>query len=368
MPASLRMATDADVPRLMRFIDEHWQKNHILSRDEALLRWQFRAAGASGGVTVLLGVEGDEIAGMMGLLPAPFCDDGRERSGISLANWVARPEWRHEGLGLKLLRATFEAGYDYVGGLGVGAKAEPLYRAMRVGWHADLPRWAAVVDEKQFRSLAAACGPTFPTAAVGNWVETRASSSGSRLRIVEPDAALWAEWDRVWSRRLAPGRIGVWKSAAYLRWRFLEHPTFRYVVRMALDDEGAPAGLAVHRVVEVRDRQERVLRLVDLLADDASGPDLASEALASAARAGVAFAEFQCSDERVGPWLEAAGFVRESTRVCHLPSLFQPLDHRVSRLNMWGKIAFPHAGASAAYFAKPGVYFTRADADQDRPS
>ena len=36
----LRFASEADLPKIKSFIDDHWKKGHILAHDTELIRWQ----------------------------------------------------------------------------------------------------------------------------------------------------------------------------------------------------------------------------------------------------------------------------------------------------------------------------------------
>ena len=37
----IRLAVYNDIPLIMRFIDEHWKKGHILAANRTLFEWQY---------------------------------------------------------------------------------------------------------------------------------------------------------------------------------------------------------------------------------------------------------------------------------------------------------------------------------------
>jgi hypothetical protein len=145
------------------------------------------------------------------------------------------------------------------------------------------------------------------------------------------------------------GFVGACRDAEFVRWRYREHPRFRYEVI---------EGRTAYRIEPVADSSATVMRIVDFLGDDR----LATRLAEAAERAGVVFADFACSSARFGRSLEGAGFERE--RATALPARFQPLDFsdRPIVSCFWGA---PRLGID---FAAGDLYVTRADSDLDRPN
>nr|MBA3347678.1 hypothetical protein [Actinomycetota bacterium] len=124
--------------------------------------------------------------------------------------------------------------------------------------------------------------------------------------------------------------------------------------------------LLVHRVETVRDLDVQVVRVVEALGDESAIAALAGELARESTAAGVAFADFYCTSGRFAAGLERAGFVAESSLATPFPGRFQPLALGSAPLTAALRL---HAGdAGADPFAGEGVYFTRSDCDQDRPS
>jgi hypothetical protein len=107
---------------------------------------------------------------------------------------------------------------------------------------------------------------------------------------------------------------------------------------------------------------------VEFLSDDVAADLLGSAVLQDALEAGVAFADFYCTSEKLAKPLEASGFVREDLIPQPLPNLFRPLEFERERLNgaLWVK-----PGCSIdqdGLWTSDELYLTRSDCDQDRPN
>jgi hypothetical protein len=175
-------------------------------------------------------------------------------------------------------------------------------------------------------------------------------------------------WDELWQRELAPRFHGVCRDAAFLRWRYLEHPRWKYAIWVARrSSDGVPRGIAVSRIEPLAGRLESVYRILDLVAADAECGAALAHALSTDARQhGAAFADFYCTRAASAAPLEALGFVREARLPRPLPVLFQPLDFRPHAINA----AFWMRGRTdaAEVFSHPDLYVTRIEGDQDRPN
>jgi hypothetical protein len=372
-PVSISWCPVERVPALQALIDEHWRRGHILARDRELLEWQFRDTADPARLTVLLAEYEGTPVGMLGVIPCGFCVRGQRVSGLWLAMWLTTPEWRARRLGLRLLQRLFVAQNDVIASVGVNVEtAGGIYRALGFSLCELIPRWIRVISPEPLDSLLADLWDKYPAGVRQQWLATaRREDAGpaSSVRLLSWDEELAGRWDEVWQRDFAPRLIGTWRDAAYLRWRYVDHPRYRYELRFAEDPAtGALAGLTVYRIETVRDRSERVLRVVEFLCGESVAASLARAVVEAAEATGVAFADFFCASPVFAAGLEAAGFVREESLPAALPSRFQPLDAARTRLNgvFWAQPAI--TGDQAAFFQTADLYVTRADGDQDRPS
>ena len=327
------------MPELQRFIDAHWQRGHVLARDPALLTWQHRRRDDPARLAVLVAEESGSFLGMLGFVEFDACVHGERVPGGWMTNWLVVPEARGRRLGLELVEAALGSQYEFIGALAANSATEHILG--RYGFEARaMHRWVSVFDEEALRELLA--GRPYPDAAWQAWARGQtqrlSTESGS-----EPQTST-----------VSVPAVAACRDAAFLQWRYEQHPSFRYEL---LRDS---SGFAAFRIEEVRDSSLTVMRIVDFL----GGPGLAAKLAETAQAAGVVFADFSCTSAQFGAALEQAGFQREDRLPAELPGRFQPLDFsdRPIVSCFW---AAPRLGVD---FEADGLYVTRADSDLDRPS
>jgi hypothetical protein len=335
-----------EVALVQDFIETHWRAGHRLARDGELLRWLYRHPDDDRLLSVLACRDGGRLVGMLGLVQRPFCWLGRALPASWIALWLAAPEARERQAGLALLEDALSR-FDVLACLGLNDDAERIYRALRFHVVRPLPRLVRAVDPRAFARLAseadavlaATARPVPPSTEVVSW-----------------EAGAAALWQRTWECQIAPRFVGTARDAAFLRWRYVEHPSYRYVVRFA----AGAAALVVHRVEDVAGDRGRVVRFLEALGDPTAVAALVELALAEAPDA--ALADFTCSSREAAEPFLRAGFVPEDRVRRPPPDRFQPL----------GRSAHGLAGAfrrrDTAAFAGVPLYVTRGDGDQDRPS
>jgi len=345
---------------LQAFFDEHWQRGHILARDAELVRWQHRLPDHPDRVSMLVAREEGQIVGVLGMILVGFCWRGRCIPGGWLAGWIVTPHARSRQTGLRLLRhATGSLELSFIGVTGINEKALRIYRALGFSICESIPRWVRVISDDALARLLAGRGSplrepvTAPAMITG--LQTAAWSD-----------VLAQRWDDAWRKRIAPQLIGTWRDAAYLRWRYLEHPRFSYSVRFAHDNDGAVRGMAVHRVAEALGSRGRVVRLLELLGDDETMTTLAADAVACGAKAGAAFADMYCTADAVAGPLASCGFTLSPGESDNLPALFEPIDFNETRLTGAFSVGQEFDGSKLLHSG--ALYVTRSDSDQDRPN
>jgi GNAT superfamily N-acetyltransferase len=327
------------LPELQRLIDEEWRSGHVLARDAALLRWQHGRRDDPERLAVLVAEEAGRLLGMLGFIEFDACVGDARVPGGWMTNWLVVPEARGRRLGLELVEAALGSQYEFIGALAANSATEHILG--RYGFETrGMHRWVRVFDVEALRELLA--GKAFPDEAWQAWARGQtqrfSTESGS-----EPQTST-----------VPVPAVAACRDAAFLRWRYEEHPAFRYEV---LRDS---SGFAAFRIEEVRDSRLKVMRIVDFL----GGPALAAHLAEAAQQAGVVFADFSCTGARFGATLEDAGFQREDRLPGELPGRFQPLDFsdRPVVSCFW---AAPRLGVD---LGGEDLYVTRADSDLDRPS
>jgi hypothetical protein len=373
---------EEDVPVLMRFIDAHWSAGHILSRDETLLRWQFDPTRITGralqGPAVLLAWHHEEVVGMLGLMGFEWNAEGIPMTGAWLSHWLVAPEKRSSGVAMRLLVAARALGLEVLGTVGATDVTTKVLSIL--GWKLipEVPRWIGVMDQRQAAALLTASGAAVAPAVAERLCQRHRVGDGMLVRpsAERVDVVRWTPecagpWDRYWCEELAGALVGTRRDAAYLHWRYAEHPRFRYELRLARRRvDGSVLGIAVFRVEQVRQRPERVLRVVEFLASPQAEGALA-EAVAQAGREqGVAFADFYCSSPRAARGLEGLGFklAMAEPEEPAFPCRLQPLEGGPFRMRVLVQVPPGQRGNLARLIDAGRLYLTKSDGDQDRPN
>ena len=347
----------ARLAELQSFIDREYRRGHVLASDAELLRWQHPRSADE--LAIVGATSGGELLGILGVIPVSLCVHGRRANGGWLTTWVVTSPWRRHQLGLRLLAFVSEH-HDFVGTLGGNQTTVGILEALRFHVRRFVPRWilpltaggcARLIGRNRTVGLPFVAGAA--TAAGGGCVRAWSREIAN-------------DWDEVWRERLARQLVGTWRDADYVRWRYVEHPRFRYRVRVALGGDRRPSALLAYRLEAVRGIDAVVCRVVEALGEAQGLEHLARRLGREGREAGAAFADFYCTSNRYATGLERAGFIRDDALAVAFPSRFQPLEAAPRPLTAAFKLRA--CAEDADLFAGDDVYFTRSDGDQDRPS
>jgi len=359
----------SQVDRLQSFIGSAWKAGHVLARDRELLLWQHPLRADSDRIFVLRATEGERLVAMLGVIPFGFCLFGSQIPGAWLTTWLEVQPRR--GIALRLLREVMGGSFGMVGTIGGNRTTQAILGRLGFAIFDRMPRWTRAVHVPSLRALLRdRPKPLSPE----SWrrLERGAETSlptpqDTSLRALDWSEAAAARWDRSWQEHFASQLIGTWRGSAFLQRRYISHPRFDYRVRFIEEDEvKAISGLIVTRVEMPREREERVLQVLEFLGAEAAYPTMIGEILAQAQAEEVAFVDLFSTSLRPSRALEAAGFRRDDLTEDPLPRLFQPLDFRIGGLSGAFWIAPEVSERGAGLFFDEALLFTRSDCDQDR--
>jgi hypothetical protein len=334
------------------FIAAHWQKRVALSSPR-FFDWQFRAGPGSAGRNRCLVVldEKDAIQGFMGVTPREFVLDGKRLAGAELTTWVINEALRGLGLGKAIVRRLQES-YGAIIGMGISESALPIYATHGFKYMRHLPRYVRVFDaervapiskldplgERLIRETPAAIEVPFEAAAIG---------FAEAAELAEPIHRTF--------------NCAV-RDAETLRWRYAEHPFYRYEAFRVVHDLGR-AGVVV-RVDDVGDL--RVLHVVDFLGSGADVRAVLAFLEEIGRKRSVALADFYCSADPIGHQFWSHGwFSCVDDFHTQVPNWFYPIDMRIpptTSLILWAR------GDVGALLDRSRVYITKGDCDMDRPT
>jgi hypothetical protein len=360
------------------FFHTQWRENHVFYRNRELLLWQYYsnpyAKQFTDGLTFKAAFGGSELIGIFGYIPFVLNRYGAREYGCHLSAWWVHPNHRRGPTAMRLLHALqYEMPFRAnIAGINTPI-AEQLYE--RMGWVVvrNIPRVIRPLDKVRFLSMMAGSPPSLTNLASerllsASEAEYAATTPGTCVTEVSSLEQLEeVNWDCYYWQRAACSHMGPARELAYLLWRYRDIPLFRYRCLVA-SRHGEIAGLLVFRVERVKDREERVVRLVDLVADEAIVPPLVSKVVTLAREDNAVMIDFFCTSEVVLSALRNCGFVDacDPTGAHYwFPHLFQPLDVTRMRLNTSWWVRDMDMSTD---LARHGFLIMKGDYEFDRPN
>ena len=337
----LRFASEADLPKIKSFIDDHWKKGHILAHDTELIRWQ-HGNNATDLDFVLCEEKGD-VLGLLGFIDSSRFDPSDDSPSLSLTTWIARSDITTIGVGIAMVR-FLQRNHRSLrhSTIGVGVEAQKLLAALgfTVG---EMPHHAVFNPTCSNFSIASS-----PPAIMAYSTVTEESS------IVLEDLSPSTTIDE---RVFISHNETYWpaKSWAYIEGRFVKHPKYRYkMIRFQVD--GLDKTVLFCREIEIR--CSRLLRCVDMIGSLLE-KDIFGRLQHLVSDHGFEYLEIHSFSPESNR-LTDVGFVdvsRPDSPV--LPGFFEPFvnERRVLRYAHWSSGEITH---------QPHLFL--ADSDQDRPN
>lgn len=249
-PLKIEFCAQNQVRELMAFIGEHWSKEHVLAKSEALLGWQHQ--GSCGrDLDYVIARNDAGMQGVLGFICTSRFDQGlAPEQGIWLALWKVRDD-APSGCGLALLgHLCTKVPHIVIGTVGINQAVAPIFAAL--GYQVSTLEQSYVLHpNKQSFQIAKIpkdgqrCLPV-PTATAIPTLE-----SLTQTQLLEERELL----DELWPKRQVPR-----KSGAFFVQRFLRHPFYRYLI-YAIRKGDRRLGLLVARLCHANNAQ--ALRIVD---------------------------------------------------------------------------------------------------------
>lgn len=333
MDYTIRFATREDTRAVMRFIDSHWRKGHILSRDRELFEWQY--GGGGNRLNIVIGIDNfGDIQGMLGFIVY----DSSENKDISLALWKANPSTGF--LGVRLIKYLMEyETYREIVCPGINLKTTSKiykYVGMEVGtmsqWYRLAPRGTYVIAKVVDNSI-----PTFLDENVG-----------IKMILIESIDSLYDVFDLnddVYTSSIP------YKSISYIFKRYFEHPVYKYRIYALSKNEHKANTLLVFRIQDYGG--SHALRLIDCIGK--------CEDIKYITRLlDILMEELECEyvDTYVAGVQEevflAGGWRKVMNEGNIIPDYFSPFEHR--------KIDIHYSSSN------PTAILFKGDGDQDRPN
>lgn len=376
MSIEFRYPQRMEYPRIQEFLHQYWKPNHVYVRMPELFDWSFGAQHflVNEGYHVILAEDKGDIIGFLGGIPFELNVFGTTKKGVWLANYIVKQDYRRGSLGLQLLNG-FRKSHDAVIAFGVNPSVMPIYQMLKADVLTSVPRHLTILPharERMHRLL---------THAQPDWSPERVdavihvfSPPHVSARTVSLMNHLPEDWDQKGWSVLASRMVGCVRDTKYLRWRYLNHPCFRY--RIFAVQKGDQIGLGIWRLETIQlggqvgsHGLDTFGRLVEFLAPSM---DIATQLwdayLAQLGEADAVGTDYYGFHGETGEWLNKLGFLSVDRHPDGqaLPSRFQPLDGRggnlISAVFLNTNLPKCQMGSGCVW------YWTKSDADQDRPN
>lgn len=326
----IRFATEHDIPKVMKFIDTHWKKGHILGSNEQFFHYEMVRNGE---VSVVLAFDKNEIVGMEGFIPY-----GEKKRDIMTVIWkVIKTD--NPLLGMMILDfIRNKADAKTLSSPGINARTVELYQYLgfvtgkMTHWYRLNPQ---IVNYK--------------IANINNHAVYAVASTAYRLIKFSSFADLQKKFSFTDYYASDPCPL---KEAWYIEHRYFQHPIYQYDVYGIMRNTSEKC----YTILVFRTQKAQggaCLRLVDVIGDanllyQVTGQ--IDELLRADKLEYVDFYEKGMEAES----MERAGWEKVVGSGNIIPNYFSP---------------FVQENIDILYFSsEPSIMLFKADGDQDRPS
>jgi len=233
--------------KLINFLDSHWKKDHIFTKNKELLDWQHKNENGHYNFIIALD-EKDKILGIFGFIPTShFSEDLKEHHQSWMVIWKIRDDCQLPGLGVGMLRYFNKLkGFDTVCAVGLSEAVKPLYKILK--YEVGVLRHF-VLFNRQLTSYKFVDPPAL--------ISCNLDSSNFKIEEMNEESLNALDIEDV--RRLF-FRHPI-KDIKYLINRFLRHPVYQYKVFSIKTQSGSVLTLFSTRFIYVKNTT--IARVVD---------------------------------------------------------------------------------------------------------
>lgn len=366
MSIMIRYLETGEIILGQNYVRQLWSTNHILANDAKLFEWQYRSPVENDSRLGFLIAEDDgQPVGCIGRMPVRCHIHGQPVPGAAIALLVADPAYRHNAIGLELLKQAYQ-GLEIIITQGINEHVAKLYRMLRQEVVPAMPRYVCRGHMDALYAMWEAANSSLPFPQEAYRVIPMAHPIHVRKdwQLETLTEENLEEWDNCWKNDFAPSRQGSTKDAWALRWRYLDHPTFQYEAFLAKNSRKQIGGLIVlRRIPLLGDIQ--AIRIMEFLCKNEEASQTLAAGIMERFTSNTAFIEFVCLGQdwhalRLQLGLSELG--NDLFSVC-----FNPLDFTRCKIMASFASKVPNLSPKSLV-TSPSTYITIADGDQDRPN
>lgn len=234
----IRLAEIEDIPKIMKFIDTYWRKDHILATNRLLFEWQYVTNNK---VNIVIGIDDREtIQGILGFIPY----DTTEEKDIALALWKAKHDKTFLGIKL-LLYLIKEVPHRNIICTGINLQTtEKIYNklGMKVG---TMLQWYRLKEQEDYQ-IAKINNPYIPA-------YIKEQYRLMPIHTIEQIVHLLNNKQQV-----------PYKSISYFQKRYFEHPCYQYLIYGVEKNQKITMAIVL-RIQEYN--YAKILRFIDCIGD-----------------------------------------------------------------------------------------------------
>lgn len=334
---SFRLANKNDIPRIMKFIHDEWNPDHILAYDRELFIWQYgrQEYGDDENINfVLMERKSGELIGIVGFVAY---DKSNESISPAMTKIVTKDILPMSGLELMKRQMTIIGEKEHFASGTNPSTILPLY--IKVFRHVTGIMQQYYMLNPNMKDYKIAAPGAKCTA--GDYIAT-----GYRLFEVKDFDNLTAFYDlNEKNERM------VYKSPEFIKKRYFIHPVYHYRKWIIKDEAGIATGVLFGR--EISHEGRKILRLVDYRGNLNLLKNLGKALHDLMAKEGYEYIDLMVSDLS-GYHLEDAGFeILDPDGDTIIPNYFEP---------------YVKENIKNYFQSRTDIVLFKADGDQDRPN
>ncbi|KGG79681.1 hypothetical protein Y919_10575 [Caloranaerobacter azorensis H53214] len=335
----IRLANISDIDNIMRFIDEHWKKGHIMARDKGLFKYEY-ADGDNLNFVLAIDKNTKLIEGIFGFLKCSNTKDPKKKD-IWGSIWKVNDSHNNiPFLGIELAKRVFTL-TNCRTHIGNGANPNttiPLRRLFFGDKGVKMKQYYLLnpyIDEYKIAVVKNKVNEA--TVFMQNEVTLREFHSIDEIK----------KYFDIESVDAIP-----YKDNWYVNKRYFCHPYYKYNVYGLEERTGKIGALMMARVVEYNGR--KVFRIVDYIGNQKLFAGLSKEFQEMIKDNGFEYIDFYTYGFDEESILKAGFKLRTDDDPNIIPNYFEPFVRK--NIDIW------------AHYKIDGTLFFKADGDQDRPN
>ena len=239
-------------------------------------------------------MDGDIVAGTMGHMPTDFLVRGKRIAARYTHDLLVDPEYRGGGLGKVIVAHARELGDFFPGGMWMTGACHKIHITCGFEDAPALTTYTAVLDPASFaarrgfsplKSMVSRAGLTATRTLALQRARKLLGSAQNNLTVIKQ---LDVAHDPVWLEMSKDYAVTRVRDAAYLNWKYANHPTLNYRILVA-SHNGTPRGFLVWRPAPAGATEQRAVIADFLVAKDDARTlqEMVARVLIDAASAGI---------------------------------------------------------------------------------